>query len=659
MLKSTAARREMIAPEGSVGKPSATAHPRLLVGVGTSPLAAQLLKSAQEMAAVLGATWVAVNVETPYLLPKAEQRRLDEHLSFARELGAEIVITRDIDVVTALLRVAHDQHATHLLVGQSLPRRFAKFRSATLPERLVREGRPFAVHVLPADTIRAERNPWKFTADPAGHWGEYALILGVVAAITALGLLLPHASHLSIGLIYLLAVIVVSLRVGRGPVLLAGVATAITWEYIFIPPRFAFAIDTAEDGLLFGTYFVVALVAGQLTARVRAQARNERMREERATALLQLTRILAEATSFDAAVAGALRQVETLFNASTTLSLVDEAEHKLRAHAASAYGAAGAEAEAMEWAWRHAQPAGRFAAKTVDAAGYYLPLLLESGVVGVLGVKVSPQDTLVLGQRDLIEAFAGQLALLVERERLRAASEREALLAASEKLHRSLLDSVSHELRTPLAVIDAAIDGLTDADTPGRAKFVDEIRIAGRRLNRLVRNLLDQTRLESGALKPRLDWCSARDLANAAIDGTRDALAGHPITVVIADDLPPIRTDFALTEHALMNLLLNAALHTPPQTPVLLSAGLEGDRAYFEVADRGPGFPPSLRDRLFKKFSRGEGARAGGLGLGLSIVRGLINAQGGDVVVGENPGGGARVRISLPHPAIFREPRHE
>jgi two-component system sensor histidine kinase KdpD len=170
-------------------------------------------------------------------------------------------------------------------------------------------------------------------------------------------------------------------------------------------------------------------------------------------------------------------------------------------------------------------------------------------------------------------------------------------------------------------------------------------------LNRLVGNLLDQTRLESGALKPRVDWCDVRDLINAAHAGVQDELAGHPFEVVVPDEMPPVRADFALTEQALANLLLNAARHTPAGTPVFLTAGIErgGTRAFFTIADRGPGFPLEMRERLFKKFERGDAARAGGLGLGLSIVRGFVVAQGGDIVVGSNPGGGAVFTIYLPH----------
>jgi two-component system sensor histidine kinase KdpD len=488
-------------------------------------------------------------------------------------------------------------------------------------------------------------------APPSG-WEEYAFSVLVIVVVTAASLILPESYYLSVGLIYLLAIILLCLRVGRGPVLLAGVLGAFAWEYIFIPPHFSFAINSLQDSLLFGTYFVVSLVAGQLTAQIRAQAQNDRLREQRATALLHLTRALAEAKTLDEAVFAALRQMDEFFAAQTSLALADENCQALIPHPASSYSLERKERAAADWVFHHQHTAGRFTDTPQDSAGCYLPLVRDHKTIGVLGVKVRPDVTLTLAQQNLLEAFARQLALSVEREHLRAASEREKLLAESEKLHRALFDSVSHELRTPLAIINASADSLSGADPKLSGQLVNEIRTAVRRLNRLVGNLLNQSRLESGTLKPRLDWCDAGDIVNAAVESTRDALAGHPLAVAVPEDMPPVRADFALAEYVLVNLLLNAANHTPAATPVFLTAGLEpgGRRMFFTVADRGPGFSPAMRGRLFKKFIQDDTTRTAGLGLGLSIVRGFVVAQGGEVVAGENPGGGAMITVYLPHP---------
>jgi len=494
-------------------------------------------------------------------------------------------------------------------------------------------------------------------AQPSG-WREYVLVTGVLAALTGVGSLLPQSYYVQVGLLYLLAINLLSLRVGRGPILTAGVLAAFCWDFIFVPPYFNFAIYNLEDIVLLITYFVVALVVGQLTARIRAQARNERLRQERATALFQFTRVLAEAKTLDEAAEMAVRHMNELLGIQTALIFNQENTQELEAPAYTSFDFGERALSTALWALRNRQLVGRFTDVQPDDDGYFVPLLREEQAFGVLGVKIPPTENLTLGQRDLLDAFAQQLALMVERTRLRAASEREKLLTESEKLHRALLESVSHELRTPLAVIMATCDKFPRYHVENYPEFVAEIQTAGLRLTHLVGNLLDQTRLDSGPLKPLLDWSDPRDLINAAVKGAGRALTSHPLEIIVSSDMPLVRLDFALAEHMLVNLLLNAALHTPPGTPVSITAGLEpGDtRVFFTVADRGPGFPSILREQLFKKFTRGSDAPSGGLGLGLSIVRGFTVAQGGDVVLGDNPGGGAQITLYLPHVVAKNSP---
>src|SRR6202142_79879 len=626
---------------------------RLLVAVGPSPSSTQLVRRARRMAASQGASWIAVSIEASSPLEADAQRRLEQNLSLARELGAQVVVTHDNDVAAALVRVALQNNATQIVVGKSRnPRWFDTLRGGNLVDRLLRTAGSIDIYVVPAERAAGSPIAWldwrPVKASPAR---EYAEVFGVLGALTlASWFIVPHSGYLSVGLFYLLAVIAMSLRVGPGPVFVAGVASALTWNFLFIPPLFTFRIARFEDGLMFATYFVVALISGQLTSRVREQERNERMREDRATALFHLTQALSSAKSLDEGVFAALRQADAYFGAKTALLLDDGNGSALMPHFAGSFTVTDKERGVADWAWRNRKKAGRFTDTLPSAEGFHLPLIREDAAVGVLILCMPGESPLTLAQRDLAESFATQLAQLVEREQLRAAGEREKLLAESEKLHRTLLDGVSHELKTPLAVLSAAVENLATADDATRADLANEIRTATRRLNRLVNNLLDQTRLESGALKPRLDWCDGHDLINAAIDGVSELLAGHPFDTDIPKDLPLFRADSALMEQVIANLLLNAALHTPQGTPIFLAAGvdLSRSRIFFTVADRGPGLPEAMRERLFQKFQRGDAAKAGGLGLGLSIIRGFVTAQGGEVVVGENPGGGAVLTVYLP-----------
>ena len=624
---------------------------RLLVAVGPSPSSLQLVRWTRRMAAAQGASWIAVSVESSRALLPEDQRRREQNIALASELGAEIVITHDENIAAALVRVALQNNATQIVVGQSRnPRWLDLFRGGNLVDRLLRISGPIDIYVVPAERL-AEKPGLRIDWNAAFHspTREYYDVLTTIGVLTAASwLIVPYTGYLSVGLLYLLAVIVLSLRVGRWPVHVAGVLSALTWNFLFIPPLFTFVISKFEDGMMFATYFVVALVSGQLTGRFRAQARHERLREERATALFHLTQALSAARTLDDAVFAALRQADEIFGAKTALIIAEE--DTFTPHFAGSFTLTEKERGVAEWAWRNRKKAGRFTDTLPSSEGFHLPLVRDDLTHGVLVISVPPDAHLTLAQRELAESFANQLALVFEREQLRAIGEHEKLLAESDKLHRALLDGVSHELKTPLAVIGAAAETFATADAHTRENLVGEIRTATRRLNRLVTNLLDQTRLESGVLKPRLDWCDAHDLVNAAHDGVRESLSSHVLETAVPADMPLFRADAALMEQVIANLLLNAALHTPSGTPIFLAVGVDTARArvFFTVADRGPGLPAAMRERLFKKFQRGDAARVGGLGLGLSIIRGFVSAQGGEVVAGENPGGGAVFTVYLP-----------
>ena len=313
---------------------------RLLVAVGPSPSSTQLVRWTRRMAAAQGASWVAVSVEASRPLEPDALRRLEKNLALARELGAEVVVTHDDVVANALVRVALQNNATQIVVGKSRsPRWFDALRGGSLIDRLLRISGPIDIYVVPAERTEGTSSTWfdwrPVAPSPAR---EYAEVLGVLAALTAaFWFLTPATGYLAVGMLYLLAVIVLSLRVGRGPVILAGAFSAVIWDFLFIPPLFTFYIAKLEDGVLFITYFVVSLIAGHLTARVRAQQRNERMREDRATALFHLTQALSAAGTLDDAVFGALRQADALFAAQSALLLGSESQPGLTPHFAGSF----------------------------------------------------------------------------------------------------------------------------------------------------------------------------------------------------------------------------------------------------------------------------------------------------------------------------------
>ena len=480
---------------------------------------------------------------------------------------------------------------------------------------------------------------------------QYLAALATVAVVTLTAFLCtPLIGSQATALIFLLSVVVLALFVPRGPTLFAAAMSALLWDFFFVPPIFAFRIARIEDIMLFGVYVVIALVLGQLTARIRAQEEAERLREKRSTALYLLTRELIEATTLEQIVQRAAHHLEATFKARVVVILSDPAQWD-QFHPDSDK-LAGDEGHAAAWVLQNGRPAGRFTDNFSMAGSFYVPLATGRGAVGVVGLRLSQSSSPTIHQLNLLDAFAQQIALAVERHRLQQVSEKAKLLDESERLSKTLLDSMSHEIRTPLAAIKSAagnLSELTAAASSGPQKaMIAEIQEATERLNRLVGNVLDITRLGSGNVKPRLNECDVAELVNLAVAETEQELAGHLLTVDIAPGLPVVPMDFVLMQQVLANLLSNAARHTPPGTPVHVAASVEHDSLLLVVADHGSGISHSLLPRIFDKFYRAPNASTGGTGLGLSLVKGFVEAQGGRVTAENGAEGGLAFTIRLP-----------
>jgi two-component system sensor histidine kinase KdpD len=405
--------------------------------------------------------------------------------------------------------------------------------------------------------------------------------------------------------------------------------------------------------LTFGLYFAIALVTGTLTARLRTQERSVRRNEEMSTAMYTLTREVASAGTMDAVLRTSIDQISHAFNADVAI-LLSTVEGRLskESHPASTLALSDKEYGVAVWAFEKGAPAGRFTSTLGLAEAQHLPLQARGGGVGVLSVRTHDAHRLSMDQQTLLETFARQTALAIERERLDEEAEHARVVLQSEQLYRTLLDSVSHELRTPIAAISGAASALADPKTgangAARESLLNEIRQGAERLNRVVENLLDMTRLESGRLSLNLDWCDVADVINVAVNHVQADLARHELILDIAPDLPLMRVDFVLLQQVIVNLLHNAAAYTPPKTRVRVGAHIDGDDLLIIVADRGPGLPKDEPQRVFDKFYRAPGAVPGGTGLGLSIAKGLVEAQGGRISAENRANGGARFIIRLP-----------
>lgn len=609
---------------------------RLLVAVSASPFSEKLIRYTRRLAATMEATWIAANIDTGCPLDEAGQARLTRYLALARQLGAEVISTPGTDIAETLLRLARQHNVTQIVLGKPLESTWARWLGQASPvDWLIRHSGEIDIHMIrsEAEPATAKRPPGGLLA--AGIWRELGLATVIAAAVTGASLALFQVTgYWTVALFYLLAVVLASVRLGRWPVLCLAALSALLWNYLFIPPRFTFAIHEVQDFMMFGTYFVVAVVVGHFTSRLREREQAERKREQRATALYRLTRALAASRDLGAALGAIVPLINESFGAHAAVLLRDASG--LAPHPASTLQLSPKEESVAAWAFQKKQPAGHSTDTLPDAEALHLPLLAGDRAEGVLALKLP--GTPALEQRELLDAFAAQLAVFLEKERAVQTGRAAQLAAQSEKLQKTLFDSVSHELKTPLAAMSAALQ----QPEPDRA----ELDQAVRRLTKTVDHLLDATRLESGLLQPNREWCDPGELVREAV--TLAQLEGREVRVSEPGDLPPILVDAGLIVQALGTLLSNAAGYSPAGAPLEVGAKREAQALVLSVADRGPGLAPGEEVKVFEKFYRGAGTAAGGLGLGLAIARQLVEAHGGTITARNRADGGARFSIRLP-----------
>jgi two-component system, OmpR family, sensor histidine kinase KdpD len=608
---------------------------RLLVAVSASPYSERLIRYTRRLAASMEASWIVANIERPRPLSQEEQSRLTRYLALARQLGAEVVSTPGRDIGETLLRIARQHNVTQIVIGKPLGARWASLWKRDPLRWLMRHSGNIDIHMIPSDETsrpRAESLEERLARAP---WADFGIAIGIAAGVTAVSLaIFDYTGYWAVALFYLLAVVFAATRLRRWPTLFLAALSALLWDFLFIPPRFTFYISQFHDFMMFGAYFVIALVIGHLATQLREREQSERRREERATALYRLTRTLAASRNLDEALPKVLLLIRNSFQADAAVLLCDEAG--LSRHPASTFAPSTKDESVASWAFQKKQSAGRSTDTLPDADALHLPLVTGDRAEGVLTVRLAAPPT--LEQRELLEAFAAQLALFVNKERALQESREAQVAGQSQKLQKTLFDSVSHELKTPLAAMSAALQ----QPQPDRT----ELQQAVGRLTRTVDHLLDATRLESGLLQPVREWCDPGELLREAV-----GLAGLKEQVVkirVAKDLPAVFVDAHLIEQALAALLSNAAAHGLSNQPIDASVARDDSTLVFSVADQGPGLGPGEENKVFEKFYRGPGTPAGGLGLGLSIARQLVEAHSGQIVAQNRAEGGSRFSIRLP-----------
>jgi two-component system sensor histidine kinase KdpD len=626
---------------------------RILVCIRPNPESGRLIRAARRLAGSLRAEWIVASVESPSqpALTAEERQELAAAFKLAEELGAETAVLSGASVGEALLEHARERNVSKIVVGKPARQGWrARLRGSPV-EAIIRASGEIDVYAIsgePDDRLPRHAPGRRQPVPPHA----YGWAVGAVLVCTLVSwAMFPHVDKSNLIMVYLLGVAVVATRFGRGPSALAASLSVAAFDFFFVPPHLTFAVTDTQYVLTFAVMLLVGLLISTLAVRVREQGEAARQRERRTQILFATSRDLASLRVPEEIARAAVRHVSEVMQGPGIVYLPDGKGRLAPASPAPEFPDDARERAVAEWSFRHGRPAGLGTDTLPGASGLYLPLPEAQGPLGVLGVRphenlrpLSPEHL------DLLETMARQVAAPLERSRLAAETERARLEAERERLRGTLLGSVSHDLRTPLSAITGAASSLLEQPSlpaDARRDLTETIHEEAVRLNRLVTNLLDMSRLEAGGVRLEREWQPLEEVVGASIGLLEKLLDGRRIETALPEDLPLVPFDAVLLQQVLVNLLENAIKYTPPATTILVGARLADGAVEVEVADDGPGLPPGTEDRVFEKFYRDT--RTGrGFGLGLAICQAIVGAHGGRIWAEKRAPRGVSFRFTLP-----------
>jgi two-component system, OmpR family, sensor histidine kinase KdpD len=630
---------------------------RILACVGADAASTEVVRHAKRMADSLKAPWTAVHVETAQdlNLSDAERDRIAEAMRLAQRLGAETVTLPGQDVADTIADYARANNVTHILILQPPRSWWRELFSGSLAQQLIRKAGGAGVHVLGRGAEPAEqRRPML----PSGEATAFAVSIAFVAvSLGAAELLHRGLGVSSVAMCFLTAVLVSAVVYGLWPALLACLASVLAYNFFFLPPLYTFTVADPENVAALFFFGVTAVIASNLTARVRAQAIVARQRARITEELYQFSRKLAGAANLDDLLWATVHQVALMLKVRVVILLPEHGSVAVRAGYPPEDTLDAADLAAAKWCWEKNHVAGRGSDTLPGAKRLFMPMNTGRGAVGVVGIDSDePGPILTPDQHRLLDALADQAALAIERVKLVEDVESARLVAETDRLRAALLTSISHDLRTPLAsILGSATSLVAQGDTLDASTRVDLIRNIqdeSERLNRFIGNLLDMTRLESGPMAPRTGPAELSDALGSALRRANRMLTGHRTQLLIEPGLPMLDLDEVLFEQVLFNLLDNAGKYAPGGSLITVKAWRDDDQVVVQVLDEGPGIPDDELDRVFEKFYRvgGPDRRRAGTGLGLAICRGFIEAMRGSITASnrtDRPGAVFTMRLPV------------
>jgi two-component system sensor histidine kinase KdpD len=636
---------------------------RVLVCVSEVPGTAGLIRYARRVAERLQVPWTAIYVETTRTqrLTNTERDRIADFLRLAERLGASTITIPGRNVAEEVVAYATANNITQIVIGKSSRSRWFEIVHGSVVHELVRKTGSISVHVISADGSESIP-PKSVQTRPDFEPIRVEPYLGSAAAVAValgIGLLLTQFLAVqSVSLVFLTAVLASAIVWGLWPSLFAAIAGMLAYNFFFLPPLYTFTVADPENVLALFFFLIVAVIVSNLTARTRTQVVTARARAKTTAELYAFSRKVAGIGALDDLLWATAYQISSMLNVRCVLLLPVEDGEGIEV--ASGYPPEdqldAADMAAARWTWEHNRAAGRGADTLPGGKRLFLPLRTGSGPVGVLGIdRDAPGPLLTPDDRRLLDALCDQAAVAIERISLAKGLDEARVLAETERLRAALLTSISHDLRTPLASILGAVSSLRSFperySATEREDLLATLQDEAERLNRFVANLLDMTRLESGAIELNLELIDVAEIVGSALQRAGNVLTGHRVEVDIEPHLPMLRLDAVLFEQVLFNLLDNAAKYSPVGSRIDMRASRDGELVEIEVVDEGPGIPPADFERIFDKFYRvqAEDRRRAGTGLGLAICRGFVEALGGWIVArNRRDRSGAVLTIRMP-----------
>ena len=635
---------------------------RVLVCIDERPGSTALVRYTRRLADKLRASWTAIHVETGRAesLSEAERDRVAEALRAAERLGGGAVTVPAANVTDGVLDYARANNFTQIVASKSQRSWFSELWRRSPALEIIRRAGDISVHVVPDQLSRAMKGrprPPLFggaARDSKAYLGSFAM----VGVALLLGLALRQVHITNVALVFLTAVLASSVVYGLWPSLAACVVSALAYNFFFLPPYYTFTIADPENVVALFFFVLVAAIASNLMAGVRAQGVVARERAKATEDLYLFARKLAGVFTLDDLLWAAAYQFAQMLKLRVVILLPDGETLSVRAGYPPEDMLDDDDIAAAKWVWERGEAAGRGADTLPGGKWLFLPMRTGRGTVGVVGLDKEKQGPLLSpDQRRLFDALADQAALAIERINLAQDIDRNRLNAETERLRSALLTSISHDLRTPLASILGAASSLRayDAtlDDAAKQELLGSILEEAERLNRFIANLLDMTRLESGAIAPKLELIDLSDVVGSALRRASKVLAQHKVELSLAPGLPMVKLDPVLFEQALFNLLDNAAKYSPPGSKVTVTGERMGERVHLAVSDTGAGIPPADIERIFDKFYRVQASdhKRAGTGLGLAISRGFVESMGGTLNAATRSGEpGAVFVVTLPIP---------